>query len=286
LIAGTLAFLPMSIVADSVGAGGFGPWALLKTAFGIFLIVVIAYLLGRRRRYHVPLAHLATEHAEISPIAALAYGLAGTIVFGVLGLTGALGAFVVGLLLSGSLERGVFASSLAPLRAAAKLIFFAAFGALVDIDYVFSHLLTIALGLLAIILARLAATTWLMQFAGAPLPRAFVSSAALWPAGETSFLLVVGAFSTYALGVDEAKFAMALIAATILTSPVALAMTRRVRASVDLADWRSLGTVILGRSPQPAPAAANMTDIGAQVREAAGLYGDPAPPQRPPDPHA
>jgi hypothetical protein len=142
------------------------------------------------------------------------------------------------------------------------------------------------LGLLAIILARLAATTWLMQFAGAPLPRAFVSSAALWPAGETSFLLVVGAFSTYALGVDEAKFAMALIAATILTSPVALAMTRRVRASVDLADWRSLGTVILGRSPQPAPAAANMTDIGAQVREAAGLYGDPAPPQRPPDPHA
>ena len=286
LIAGTLAFLPMSIVVDSVGAGGFGLWALVKTAFGICLIVVIAYLLGRRRRYHVPLAHLATEHAEISPIAALAYGLAGTIVFGVLGLTGAVGAFAAGLLLSGSRERGVFASSLAPLRAAAKLIFFAAFGALVDVGYVFSHLFTFALGLVAISVARFAATTWLMQFAGAPLPRAFASSAALWPSGETSFLLVVGAFSTYALGADEAKLALALIAATVLTSPVTLAMVRRVRASVDIADWRSLGAVVIGGSPQPKPAAANIADIGAQVREAAGLYGDPAPRQRPPDPHA
>lgn len=286
LIAGTLAFLPMSVIADSIGHGTFGFWALVKALLGIGLVVVIGHLIGGRRRYHLPFSHLAIEHAELSPLAALAYGFAGALVFGLLGLTAALGAFAAGLLLSGSLERGVFASALGPLRAAAKLLFFVAFGALVDLGYVLSHLFTILLGLIALVSARLIAGTALLHFAGAPWPRAFAAAAALWPAGETSFLLIVGAFSVYSLSIDEAKFALALIAATVLLSPAALAAARRLRTNAeDVADWRDLIRLTLGGTPPHRPAAPDtLEEIGAQVREAVRAAETP-PPYRS-EPHA
>ncbi len=200
--------------------------ALAKTVGGLAVILAAAWFLVPRILQWIAMS----RQRELFVLTVLVICLGIAYLISTLGISLALGAFLAGLLVSGSEYRHQALTELIPLREVLTSLFFISVGMLLDLDWLVGHAGAVA-GITALVFfgkfALVFLVTTIMRL---PLRVCVLSAVALAQLGEFGFVLIYAADGTGLLtgGIEEALSATAII--TMIITPAALAAGPKLAA--------------------------------------------------------
>lgn len=198
-----------------------------------------------------------TQSRELFFIVALAICLGAAALTQAMGLSLALGAFVAGLLISGSDYAHEALAQLFPVRDAFVALFFVTIGMLIDPRMLFSNVFLLAVIVALIVLGKFVVWTGVVRLFGYPLWTALTVGVGLTQIGEFSFILVQVARKAGIIGNDIYN---ATLAASLVTILLNAALVRTVPA------W-------IARMRLPAQRKKHAAANAAAMAEAEGLTG-------------
>lgn len=196
---------------------GLPAWA---QALGILGVIAAIILAGRFLAYPVFRFVASGRSSEVFTAAALALVIGTSMLMTLVGLSPALGAFLAGVVLSGSEYRHQLESDIAPFKGLLLGIFFVTVGAGVDFDLLASEPLLIVGASFLVIAIKAAVLAVLAIGARLPPRDAWLFSLALPQGGEFGFVLLALAVSTGALTGEIAQLATLVIALTMFLTPI------------------------------------------------------------------
>ena len=229
LIAQDLAFLPMLLVVENLGAEGLNLRAILQIFLSILLLFAVIRMLLRQGRHHLPFYKLIVGHVDLSPLAGLVYCFGASALMGAIGLSPAYGAFLVGLAIGNSAERKPMLVVVRPIQSVMLMVFFLSIGLLLDIDFVLKNfgivlflfvIVTLFKTALNILIFRIHKETW---------QRSFLAGVLISQIGEFSFLLTASAVTLAAISPEDSKLIISVTVFSLALSPFWLLTARRLQ---------------------------------------------------------
>ena len=231
LIAQDLAVVPMLLLLSGLaGDEGFDLTTLPAFIGGLGFLALFVWYVGRRERIRLPFRHFILMHAEITPLAALAYCFALAAVAGAIGLTAAYGAFIAGMFIGSTTERRAMIRATEPIQSVLVMVFFLSIGLLIDLPYIWQNIGTVIVLLLLVLLGKSLLNVLILRLLGEPWPRAFLSGVMLGQIGEFSFVLAGAGVSLVVIGTEGHKLIISIIALSLIVSPLWLETARRLQA--------------------------------------------------------
>ena len=230
LIAQDLAVVPMMlIVAAMAPSKELSAESLLPLVGAVAFLAFFIWFLGRRDRVRLPFRNLTRGQADLITVAALGYCFAAAAISGLFGLSTAYGAFLAGLLLGNSTDRKVMLRVTLPIQGVLLMAFFVSIGMLLDIRYIWDHVVQVLLLLLIVTLGKTAMNVGILRTLGEPWPRAWLGGVVLGQIGEFSFVLAALGLSVLAITDDTYRLFVAVIAMSLVISPIWLDSARRLQ---------------------------------------------------------
>ena len=242
LIAQDIAIVPMLIIVNSIGANaGFGLLAVFKIIAAVaFLLLLIRYL-SRRKKIRLPGSAAIAGRVDLIALSALAASFCAAALSGILGLSPAYGAFVAGLVVSSSTLRAEAIRVSEPIQSVLVVMFFLSIGLLIDLSYIARHALLVFSFVVGVIAIKTAFNIVLMRMTRQPWEQAFPAALVMAQIGEFSFVIAGAGLNNGALDIDAYKLAIAVIAISLLVSPIWMTAIRRFHdiASEGVTDFRA-----------------------------------------------
>ncbi|HEX6111671.1 MAG TPA: cation:proton antiporter [Geminicoccaceae bacterium] len=232
LIAQDLAVVPMLIIIVGLSSEGgveFAP-LFLKLAVALAVLAVMIWWLSRRQRVHLPFRHLLVRYADLAPVAALALCVIGAAISNALELPASLGAFLAGLYVGNTTERALMIRAMEPIQSLLIMMFFLSIGLLIDLPFVSTHLGTVLLLIGLVFLLNSVINVLALRAVGEGWRIAFLAGFALAQVGEFAFVLSQTAVSNRLIGEEAQRIVVAVIAMTMIMSPLWLELARRLHA--------------------------------------------------------
>jgi CPA2 family monovalent cation:H+ antiporter-2 len=230
LIAQDLAVVPMLIIiggmADADGVDV--PALLLKIALAVVALVALIWALSRRQRIHLPFRHLWVRHQDLAPIGALALCVIGAALSGALELSAGLGAFLAGLYVGNTTERAVMVRAMDPIQNLLLMMFFLSVGLLIDMGFVWHNIGTVLLLIGLVFLLNSVINVVALRTVGAPWRVAVLAGFALAQIGEFAFVIAAAGAASGLIGEEAQRVLVAVIALSMIMSPLWLALARRL----------------------------------------------------------
>ena len=204
-------------------------------------------------RYALPLvldfaSKCGARSMEVLTILSLAFAMGAASITQLLGLSPALGAFLGGFLLSGTLFRHALAGQIGTLRDVALAIFFTVIGMRLDLAAAADHLPTILLGLAGLIVLKTIALTLSIWFVGSTLRIALTVALALAGGGEFALVIFNVAEDAGALPKTLTTTATTIIVLSMLLIAPSMAFARMIASKWRLAavpPWGKRATALL-----------------------------------------
>jgi len=247
LVAQDLAVVPLLLITESLGTSFTAKGILLvagKLLLASCLLAVFIHVLNKVKSFRFPGSEFLLKHHDIGTLGVLGICFAAAAVSGLIGLSPALGAFLGGLVVGHStLRRGALNMS-EPVEAILLFVFFLSVGLLIDLAFLNQHIWVILAALVVVTGGRTFLNFILLIMAGEKFHTAAVTSLILSPVGEFSFVIAGAGLAMGALSPDGYKLAIAVIAMSLLVSPLFFlfarvchrkATTGHFRRRVDLA---------------------------------------------------
>ena len=230
LIAQDLAVAPMLIIIVGMSSpDGIDLMAvLLKIALAVVALIGLIWFLSRRQHTHLPFRRLWLRHPDLAPIGALALCVIGSAISGALELSAGLGAFLAGLYVGNTTERAVMVRAMDPIQSLLLMMFFLSVGLLVDLAYVWSNLGMVLLVIGFVFLANSVINVLALRAVGASWRIAVLAGFALAQVGEFAFVLSATGVSSGLIGEEAQRLVVAVIALTMIMSPMWLELARRL----------------------------------------------------------
>lgn len=230
LIAQDLAVVPMLIVVVGLSSrDGIDFLALfLKIALAVLALIALIWYLSRRHRTHLPFRALWVRHPDLAPIGALALCVIGAAVSGALELSAGLGAFLAGLYVGNTTERALMVRAMQPIQSLLLMMFFLSIGLLIDLRFVLDHLGTVLLLVGFVFLINSVINVLALRTVGASWRVAVLAGFALAQVGEFAFVLSATGVSSGLIVEEAARVVVAVIALTMIVSPLWLELARRL----------------------------------------------------------
>ena len=229
LIAQDLAFLPMLLIVENMGSGGFDLAAAAQIGVSALLLFGLVRLLLRQGRQHLPFYKIIVGHVDLSPLAGLVYCFGGSALMGAIGLSPAYGAFLAGLAIGNSAERQPILDVIRPIQSVMLMVFFLSVGLLLDLDFVWRNLGTVLLLFLVVTLFKSALNIVIFRSLHESWQRAFMSGVLISQLGEFSFLLAASAAAVAAISPEESKLIISVTVLSLGLSPFWLSTARRLQ---------------------------------------------------------
>jgi CPA2 family monovalent cation:H+ antiporter-2 len=231
LIAQDLAVVPMLIVIGGMARpdGVDLPALLLKLALAVGALALLIAALSRRQRIHLPFRQLWVRHADLAPIGALALCVIGAAASGALELSAGLGAFLAGLYVGNTTERAVMVRAMDPVQNLLLMMFFVSVGLLIDLRFVWHHIGTVLLLIGLVFLLNSVINVLALRTVGASWRVAVLAGFALAQIGEFAFVLAAAGAASGVIGADAQRTVVAVIALSMIMSPLWLALARRLQ---------------------------------------------------------
>jgi monovalent cation:H+ antiporter-2, CPA2 family len=232
LIAQDLAVVPMLIIIvglSSEAGVDLGP-LLLKLLVAVAVLAALIWWLSRRQRVHLPFRGLLVRYADLAPVAALALCVIGAALSNALELSASLGAFLAGLYVGNTTERALMVRAMEPIQSLLVMMFFLSIGLLLDLKFVSTHLGTVLLLIGFVFLLNSGINVLALRAVGEHWRIAFVAGFALAQVGEFAFVLSQTAVSNRLIGEEAQRVVVAVIAMTMMISPLWLELARRLHA--------------------------------------------------------
>ena len=186
----------------------------------------------------MPFSALAKRHREIVPLAALGCCLALAAISDFIGLTAAFGAFIAGLAIGSTQSRRQMIRATEPIQGVLAMVFFLSIGLLIDLAYIWENFATVVVLLLLVLLVKSALNLFILRILGEPWPRAFLAGILLSQVGEFSFVLAGAGVAVSAVGIEGHRLIVAIIALSLVVSPLWLMTARRMRQLTAGGIWR------------------------------------------------
>lgn len=229
LVAQDLAVVPLLLITESLGSAITAKSMLLvagKLLLASCVLAVFIHVLNKIKSFRFPGSEFLLKNHDIGTLGVLGICFAAAAVSGLIGLSPALGAFLGGLVVGHStLRRGALNMS-EPVEAILLFVFFLSVGLLIDLAYLQQQIWVIAAALVVVTGGRTFLNFILLMLAGEKFHTAAVTSLILSPVGEFSFVIAGVGLGMGALSADGYKLAIAVIAMSLLASPIFFLVAR------------------------------------------------------------
>ena len=231
LIFQDLLAVPMTLAVPLLAGQSFGftnavMFAVLKGAAVLVLLVVLARMVMPR----LLLSVVRTRSRELFLMAALGICLAVSLLTAAIGLSLSLGAFLAGLLLSGSAYRENLHEAVLPFKDVFTALFFISIGMLLNLAPAWEHVGEILAAAALILVVKTVLAGAATRILGYPTRTAILAGLALCQVGEFSFILAKAGFAHHVI---SEHFYQKFLAASILTmvlAPFCIAVAPRIAA--------------------------------------------------------
>lgn len=229
LVAQDIAAIPMLLIISTFHGGASGG-DIIK--LGISLSAVAASMLGvfeltRHPRWVSRIERFLTAGKTQPVVAGLALCFGAAAFSGSLGLSTAYGAFVIGLIISNVGSQGdSYREAIHPLHDLLMMVFFLSIGLMLDPRFIFENGLAILLILAATVVLKTFGNAIILKLMGVAPESAYPLGAVLGQIGEFSFVLIALGLSNGFITTKTYQIALAVIALTLVISPVWLAYVR------------------------------------------------------------
>lgn len=227
LIAQDLAVVPLLIGVNFFAAGTVSGWVAFKFVATLAAVAALVWFLARRKRLVIPLIH-ENAPAELVALGGLALCFGGAALTGFAGLTPALGAFLAGLVIGNSTARHPMILSTRPIQAVLLMVFFLSIGLLIDFKFLAARWDVLLLLVLAVTVAKTALNIGILALLREPWPHAFIAGVLLAQIGEFSLVIAGAAERGGIITRDLGQTVVAVMAFSLLLSPLWLFATRRL----------------------------------------------------------
>ncbi len=276
LIAQDLAVVPMLIIVVGMAAeGGIDfPGLALKLTIAVLALAGLIWFLSRRRRSRLPFRPLLLRYPDLAPVIALALCMLGAALSSALELSAGLGAFLAGLYVGNTTERAVMVRATEPIQNLFLMLFFLSIGLLIDLPFVSQYFGTVLLLVGFVLLLNTVINVLALRAVGEPWRVALLAGFALAQVGEFAFVLSATGLAVGLIGDEAQRVVVAVIALSMIMSPLWLELARRLHAlralpvvgfgPVLLRLWRDEGRMMRLRSGR-------ILRGGGQL--AAGIFG-------------
>ncbi len=230
LLAQDLAVVPM-LIGVSMMAGQTPDKALIaKQVIGGIAITAFAVWAVSRKDFRLPFSKLVKRDHEIQLFAALLACFGMAFISGMLGLSAALGAFVGGLLVSAARETHWVQRALEPLKIVFVALLFVSMGMLMDLQFIQHNIWLLLALLLGVLLTNTFINAVILRLFGNSWPLSLYSGALLSQIGEFSFVLATVGLQAGVITQFGYQATIALIALTLLASPVWIQLSKHAIA--------------------------------------------------------
>jgi CPA2 family monovalent cation:H+ antiporter-2 len=231
LIAQDLAVVPMLLIAGMFsGEDQTLALELGKLGAAIAVLAAVIIVLSGRRRIRIALLDRLEDNEELAAITALAICFSAATLSGLVGLSPAYGAFLAGLVVGNTAERPKMVAATRPIQSALLMVFFLSVGLLLDLRFIWDNLGTVALLVLVVTVGKTAANIAILRLVGEPWPRASLAGTVMGQIGEFSFVLAAAGVAAGLIGADDYRLLVAVIALSLVASPLWLLTARRLEA--------------------------------------------------------
>ncbi len=263
LVAQDLAVVPLLLVTNALGAP-LSHWSIvliaLKLVLALMLLGGFIAVLGRIKSFRFPGSEYLLNDFDVGTLGVLGICFAAAAASGLLGLSPALGAFLGGLAVGHStLRRGALTLA-QPVQSILLFVFFLSVGLLIDLHYLIAHAWVILAALVVVTGGRTFLNWLLLMLAGESFGAALEASLFLSPVGEFSFVIASAGLAVGALSDAGHKLAIAVIAMSLLVSPLWFLAARVFHGIVQNQAARIMGLDLrnfrlwrTGLAPLPAP---------------------------------
>ncbi|CNE22133.1 glutathione-regulated potassium-efflux system protein KefB [Yersinia nurmii] len=199
------------------GGGGANDWAKIALKVAAFAGMLIGgrYLLRPLFRYIV-----ASGVREVFTAAALLVVLGSALFMDALGLSMALGTFIAGILLAESEFQHELEIAIEPFKGLLLGLFFISVGMALNIGVIFTHLLEVLLGVLALVSIKATVLYGLARTFGLRRSVRLQFAGVLSQGGEFAFVLFSAAFSQHVLSVDQLALLLVVVTLSMMTTPL------------------------------------------------------------------
>lgn len=229
LLAQDFAVVPMLIVLGFLASREVDYTTLALQAFGFVLVAVLFVWLKSGRALRLPLGRRLREDHELQIFVAFAMCLGLALVGQALRLSTGFGAFLAGLVLGAANETEWVQRRLEPFRVVFVALFFVSVGLLVRLDFVIEHCVLLSLLTLAVLFGNTLINAATFRVLGERWRYALFAGAVLAQIGEFSFVLADVGLQSKLLTVFEYQLTVAVIALSLMLSPLWIGATERVQ---------------------------------------------------------
>jgi CPA2 family monovalent cation:H+ antiporter-2 len=231
MIAQDIAVVPMLILVDSLGgAAPPGFVVAFRMVIAIAFLAGFIVMLGRRGEITLPFTEMVRGRVDLLTLTALAFAFIAASTTGVLGLSPAYGAFLAGLVIANSTMRTEAIRVTEPIQSVLLVVFFLSIGLLIDTRFIWAHLGSVLLFVIGVIALKTALNVWLLRMVGTPWEQAFPGGLIMAQIGEFSFILAAVGLANGAITAEGYRYAIAVIAISLLVSPFWMRSVRRFHA--------------------------------------------------------
>jgi CPA2 family monovalent cation:H+ antiporter-2 len=230
LVAQDIAAIPMLLLITTfhggTSGGDFVELGLALAAVGASIVGIVE--LTTHPAWVTRLERVFTAGTRQPAVAGLALCFGAAAFSGSIGLSTAYGAFAMGLLIGNVGELGAsYRSAMHSLHDVLMMVFFLSIGLMLDARFVASHIVPIAFILGATVVLKTVGNALILRMMGTPPQSAYPLGAVLGQIGEFSFVLIALGYSNGFVGKETYQLALAVIALSLVISPVWLSLVRR-----------------------------------------------------------
>ncbi|MEN8236609.1 MAG: cation:proton antiporter [Pseudomonadota bacterium] len=230
LIAQDLAVVPMILVLQMMSTESFDVEVLAKLVLSIGLLALLIWFFGKRQKIEIPFAKILADHADLTPLLSLAFCFLMATLSGLFGLSAPYGAFLAGLILGNTTHHSALMKATKPIQSVFMMVFFLSIGLMLDLPFLWQHLLAVILLLSFITLGKSFLNVGILRLLGCPWPQAFLAGLLLAQMGEFAFLLATVGDTTGLIDREGRTFVISLAALSLTFSPLWLAGARRIHS--------------------------------------------------------
>jgi CPA2 family monovalent cation:H+ antiporter-2 len=198
-------------------------------------------VLGRVKSFRFPWSEYLLQDFDIGTLGVLGLCFTAAAISGLLGLSPALGAFLGGLAVGHStLRRGALTMA-QPVQSILLFVFFLSIGLLIDLHYLVAQAWVILFALVVVTGGKTFLNWLLLMLAGESFGTAVEASLFLSPVGEFSFVIASAGVAVGVLTEAGHKLAIAVIAMSLLVSPLWFLMARLFHGILQNQAFRIMG---------------------------------------------
>jgi CPA2 family monovalent cation:H+ antiporter-2 len=275
LIAQDLAVVPMMLIVRDLSRDGLSLIGFAQVALAVAFLVVFLLYLRLRGSVRLPIIERVASNPDLRAIASLALCLGAAAGTGLLGLSPAYGAFLAGILIGSTDHAKAMIRSTQPIQSLFMMVFFLSVGLLIDLQFIWDNLGQVLAWLALVTLFKTALNIGALRLIGNPWDRSFLSGVVMGQIGEFSFVLVATAATAGLVSQDGYRLTVAVIALSLVISPLWLATARRLAPIVALSitSFREIVRLLLGQETLEMAARSRLAALMAAKAAAERLRG-------------